>query len=119
GIVAVDNVSFDLAAGHITGLIGPNGAGKTTVFNLLAGSLRPDVGEAIFEGETITGLDSSAIARRGIARCFQAATVFRAVTVRDHLVRAGYLKAIGRPIDLLKRRAIAAQKAAARDMAEE
>jgi branched-chain amino acid transport system ATP-binding protein len=119
GIVAVNNISFDLEADHITGLIGPNGAGKTTVFNLLAGSLKPDSGSVEFEGEPIVGLNASTISRRGIARCFQSATVFRNVTVRDHIVRAGYLKAIGRPFDLLKRRSLAAHKKAARDTAEE
>ncbi len=56
GLVAVDNVSFDLAAGEILGLIGPNGAGKSTMFNLLTGALHLDGGRIYFQGARSAGM---------------------------------------------------------------
>ena len=56
GLRAVDEVSFEVAEGTITGLIGPNGAGKTTTFNLLAGALPPSGGRITFDGQDITDL---------------------------------------------------------------
>ena len=53
GIVALDNVSFDMAAGHIIGLIGPNGAGKTTLFNCVSRLYTPSSGDLLFEGRSI------------------------------------------------------------------
>ena len=56
GIVAVDDASFEVEAGSLTGLIGPNGAGKSTTFNCIAGVHEPTAGEISFQGESITGL---------------------------------------------------------------
>ena len=53
GIVALDDVSFDVGEGEIVGLIGPNGAGKTTAFNVITRLYRPDTGELNFEGESL------------------------------------------------------------------
>ena len=53
GIVALDDVSFDVDEGEIVGLIGPNGAGKTTAFNVITRLYRPDAGELNFEGESL------------------------------------------------------------------
>jgi len=85
GLVAVSQVSFAMRPGEIFGLIGPNGAGKTTLFNLIAGVHRPSAGDVLHDGETVTGLSSEAIARRGIGRTFQAAHTFKAQTVRENL----------------------------------
>ena len=71
GLVAVDDISFSVAAGEIVGLIGPNGAGKSTTFNLLTGVTRPDGGVIRFAGEAITGRTPPQVARLGIARSFQ------------------------------------------------
>ena len=68
GIVAVDDVSFDVAEGEIVGLIGPNGAGKTTMFNLITRLYRPDAGEIAFDGATLLRTPPHGIVRRGIAR---------------------------------------------------
>jgi branched-chain amino acid transport system permease protein len=71
GLVAVDQVSFELRSGEILGLIGPNGAGKSTMFNLLTGILRCNRGRIVFLGKDITKAPQRDIARAGIARTFQ------------------------------------------------
>ena len=71
GLVAVNDVSFDVRAGEIVGLIGPNGAGKSTLFNLITGVLPLTGGRVDFRGERVSGLNSRAIARRGMSRTFQ------------------------------------------------
>lgn len=91
GLKAVNDVSFSIQAGEIFGIIGPNGAGKTTLFNLIAGTHCPTGGQALYDGNDITGLSSDAVARLGIARTFQAVHVFKAETVAENLRRAGLL----------------------------
>jgi branched-chain amino acid transport system permease protein len=71
GLVAVNDVSFELREGEILGVIGPNGAGKSTLFNLVTGVLRPDHGEIRFAGTRTERLPSRQIAALGIARTFQ------------------------------------------------
>lgn len=71
GLLAVDDVSFEVRAGEIVGLIGPNGAGKSTMFNLLTGTLPMTSGRVHFLGENVTGMAQRRIARRGMARTFQ------------------------------------------------
>jgi branched-chain amino acid transport system permease protein len=71
GLVAVDNVSFDMRAGEIVGLIGPNGAGKSTMFNLLTRTLPMTSGHVTFLGRDISGLRQIDVARMGLARTFQ------------------------------------------------
>jgi branched-chain amino acid transport system permease protein len=100
GLVAVDNVSFDLRAGEILGLIGPNGAGKTTVFNLITGALPVSGGRIIFAGKDVTAAPQRVIARAGIARTFQHVKLRPRMTLLDNVLlgtyartRAGYLAA--------------------------
>jgi len=71
GLVAVNDVSFQIRAGDIVGLIGPNGAGKSTMFNLVTGTLPMTAGRVSFLGQDITGLPQQRIARLGLARTFQ------------------------------------------------
>ena len=71
GLVAVNDVSFDVRAGEIVGLIGPNGAGKSTMFNVLTGTLELTQGSVRFLDEPVQGLSQRAIALRGVARTFQ------------------------------------------------
>ncbi|MEN9214846.1 MAG: ABC transporter ATP-binding protein [Gloeomargarita sp. DG02_4_bins_56] len=85
---AVNHVSLTVAAGSITGLIGPNGAGKTTLFNLLAGSLRPDSGQVLFQNQVITGLPQHRVVRRGLVRTFQVARVFSRLSVLENVLLA-------------------------------
>ena len=88
GVVAVDDCSFAVAEGTITGLIGPNGSGKTTVFNLITGYLPVDAGRILFEGGHIRRPDPTRLARRGLTRTFQQARVFPNLTVVENLALA-------------------------------
>ena len=89
GLKAVDDVSFAIPAGRITGLIGPNGAGKTTVFNIIAGRLFPTSGRVLFQGADITRLKPHQRSQRGLARTFQIPHEFARLTVLENLMVAG------------------------------
>lgn len=91
GLVAVDNVSLDLAEGEILGLIGPNGAGKTTLFNLISGNFRPDHGDIFFEGSDITNLQPHQVAQRGLVRTFQIVKPFAELSVVDNVMVGAFL----------------------------
>jgi branched-chain amino acid transport system permease protein len=95
GLVAVNDVSFDLHAGQIMGLIGPNGAGKSTTFNLVTGVLDLTSGSVLFRGETISGLASRQIARRGISRTFQHVKMIPEMTVLENVALGGHLRTGG------------------------
>jgi branched-chain amino acid transport system ATP-binding protein len=86
GLVAVDQVSFDVPEGTIYAVIGPNGAGKTTLFNLIAGAMLPDSGLIRFAGARIDGMTVDAVCRRGLARTFQLVRPFPALTVEDNVI---------------------------------
>jgi branched-chain amino acid transport system permease protein len=90
GLVAVNDVSFELRAGEIVGLIGPNGAGKSTTFNLLTGALPLTRGAARFAGHTMTGLSARAIARLGVSRTFQHVRLLPDMTVLDNVALGAY-----------------------------
>lgn len=77
GLTAVNELDFSVDDGEIVGLIGPNGAGKTTVFNLITGGFPPTDGKIYFRGEDITGLRPDQVAKKGLARTFQATTLFQ------------------------------------------
>jgi branched-chain amino acid transport system ATP-binding protein len=76
GLLAVDDVSFQIEEKELCAIIGPNGAGKTTLFNLLTGEIPPDSGRIIFKGRDITRLPSHTICRGGVARSFQRLNIF-------------------------------------------
>ncbi|MFB6107586.1 MAG: ABC transporter ATP-binding protein [Haloplanus sp.] len=85
GLVAVDDVDYQLEAGTVTSLIGPNGAGKTTFFSLLTGALDPTEGRVVFDGEDITDLSMEETTRRGMARSYQITNLFPELTVEENL----------------------------------
>ena len=89
GLAAVVDLNLNVHQKEIFGLIGPNGAGKTTILNMIAGSLRPKSGKVIFKGEDVTNLPPHSRAERGIARVFQANTVFPDIPVVTN-VRVGF-----------------------------
>ncbi len=86
GLMAVNEVSFDVEEGTIVGLIGPNGAGKTTVFNLITGNHRSDRGEVRFEGKDITNWRTHRIVKLGIARTFQTIRLFQNLSVLENVL---------------------------------
>ncbi len=88
GITAVEDCSFQIAEGTITGLIGPNGAGKTTTFNMIAGAMPPTSGRVLFEGRDVTGLPPHELYRLGILRTFQIPKEFGRLTVLENLMAA-------------------------------
>jgi branched-chain amino acid transport system ATP-binding protein len=89
GIVAVDDVSFDVREGEILGIIGPNGSGKSTLFNCVLGQLLPNAGEVRIDGKPTTGMRPCDLNRLGVSRTFQLLQVFSQLSVRDNLVLAG------------------------------
>jgi branched-chain amino acid transport system ATP-binding protein len=92
GLTAVNNVSFSVEKGAILSVIGPNGAGKSTLFKLISSFLRPTSGRVNFNGQTITGLPSHEVARRGVVRTFQETTIFKEMTALQNVIVAHQLR---------------------------
>jgi branched-chain amino acid transport system ATP-binding protein len=95
GLLAVDDVSFDVQRGEIFSIIGPNGAGKTTIFNLISGVLPVTGGDMMFEGRLLNGLKPHVIAGLGLSRTFQNLQIFTNMTVLENVMvgrhpRSGY-----------------------------
>jgi branched-chain amino acid transport system ATP-binding protein len=114
GLLAVDQVSFEVAHGEIFAVIGPNGAGKTTLFSIIAGALAPDDGTVTFAGARIDGLAADAVARRGIGRTFQIVRPFAGLSVEDNVV----IGALLRRTDMAAARAHARAIVTALDLAD-
>ena len=89
GITALNDVSFDVAEGCITGLIGPNGAGKTTCFNCITRLYQPTSGEILFKGDDLLRCTPQQIAGKRIARTFQNVALFDHMTVLENAL-VGY-----------------------------
>jgi ABC-type branched-subunit amino acid transport system ATPase component/ABC-type branched-subunit amino acid transport system permease subunit len=92
GLVAVNDLSFELQAGEILGLIGPNGAGKSTMFNLISGALPLTRGTISLSGAPIGSRQPFEIARRGIARTFQHVRLIPTMSVLDNVALGAYLR---------------------------
>src|SRR5690625_505022 len=86
GLVAVNDLSFEVHSGEILGLIGPNGAGKSTTFNVVSGFYKPTSGRLSFKGEDITGLGPAQVCRKGLVRTFQHDSLLREMSVYDNIV---------------------------------
>ena len=82
---AVSDLDFDVRPGQVTSIIGPNGAGKSTVFNLIAGTIRPDAGRVELDGRDVTALAPHALAQLGMARSFQISNLFFGLTVLENV----------------------------------
>jgi branched-chain amino acid transport system ATP-binding protein len=92
GIVALENVSFNVSKGRIAGLIGPNGAGKTTLFNCLSRLYRPERGDIRLNGRSLRRCAASDIAAIGIGRTFQSPALFASMTVLDNVKVGGHAR---------------------------
>ncbi len=92
GLVALNDLDFGVRRGAITAVIGPNGAGKTTLINVMTGVTAPTSGSIALNGLTISGLKSHKIARLGIARTFQTAQIFSAMSVLENVMVGRHTK---------------------------
>jgi len=89
GLVAVDNLSFDIKEREVVGLIGPNGSGKTTMLNLISGELKPGSGHIRVFGWEISGRPAHRVARHGVARTFQLIRILPSMTVMENVAAGG------------------------------
>jgi len=89
GLVAVNDMSFDLAEGEVLGLIGPNGSGKTTMINLISGALKIDDGTIRLYEHDISGRPANHIAKQGVARTFQIVRILENMTVLENVMAGG------------------------------
>ena len=92
GLLAVDNVAFNVRHNEVFAIIGPNGAGKTTVFNCVGGFYKPTSGHITMDGKTITGQPSHKVARHGLVRTFQNVRLFKKLTVLENLLVAQHTR---------------------------
>ena len=114
GLIAVNNVDFNIKKGMIAGLIGPNGAGKTTLFNNITGLYTPTKGQIIFDGHTVSGLKPHEVQQRGIARTFQNIRLFSQLSVLENILVGMHSRLKGNVFEAFFRppRLVAEEKAA-------
>ena len=93
GLIAVDDVSFDVHEGQIKAVIGPNGAGKSTLFNVLTGFDYPDSGSVRFEGADLLGIRPDRVVKAGIARTFQNTQLFEEMTAHGNVMLGTHARA--------------------------
>ena len=91
GLIAVDEVSFDIEKGMIFSIIGPNGAGKTTIFNCISGIYAPDSGNIFFNNNNTIGLKPHKISQLGLARTFQNIELFSKMTTMENIMLGRHL----------------------------
>lgn len=92
GLVAVNDLSFEVRQGEIVGLIGPNGAGKSTAFNLITGVHELTAGEIVYRGQRLDGRPPHRIARLGVFRTFQNTALFESMTVLENAMTGVYTR---------------------------
>jgi len=90
GIIAVDNLSFEIEKGSITALIGPNGSGKTSAFNCLTGFYKATKGSILYNGQSLIGLQPYQITYKSIIRTFQNVRLFRNMTVLENVMSGAH-----------------------------
>lgn len=86
GITALENISFSVNKGDITGVIGPNGAGKTTLFNIVTGIYAQTSGSVVLDGVDISSLPAEKLAAKGLVRTFQNIELFGNMTVLENVI---------------------------------
>jgi branched-chain amino acid transport system ATP-binding protein len=100
GLVAVDNVSFEIHPGELMAIVGPNGAGKTTMFNLINGVFQADEGRILFEGVDVTKFPPFKRAHLGMGRTFQIPRPFASATVQENIAIGAMFGAAGLEINV-------------------
>lgn len=85
GVQALRGIDLQITGAEILGVIGPNGSGKSTLFNILSGELKPSGGRVMWRGQRLDGIPPHRVARSGIVRTFQSASVFPELSVRESL----------------------------------
>lgn len=90
GVVALDNLTFNVSRDVICGLIGPNGAGKTSLFNCVSRLYDPSAGRIVFDGRDITSYKSMDMVSQGIARTFQNLALMKSLTVLENVMLGGH-----------------------------
>jgi branched-chain amino acid transport system ATP-binding protein len=90
GLVAVNNITFEVEKGEIFGIIGPNGSGKTTTFNMISGFYPPTSGKVIYQGQEIQGKKPHKICHLGIGRTFQVVKPLGRMSVLDNVIAASF-----------------------------
>jgi branched-chain amino acid transport system ATP-binding protein len=119
GIVALDDVSFDVPVGCIVGLIGPNGAGKTTLFNCLSRLYECGSGDILFDGSSLLQVPRHRIAALGIGRTFQNLALFRTMTVLENVMVGRHCRtASGFFVNSLRLPSVSREEAATKDKAQ-
>ena len=86
GLVAVDNMQFNVTEHEMVGIIGPNGSGKTTMMNMISGMFQPTVGSISMKGARISDLPAQEIARKGVGRTFQLVRLLPTLSVLDNVI---------------------------------
>jgi branched-chain amino acid transport system ATP-binding protein len=121
GLVAVNEVTFEVREGQIVGLIGPNGAGKTTVFNLITGNYRADRGAIAFAGRALVGMKTHRIVKLGVARTFQNIRLFQRLSAVENVLAGRHCRTRAGPFAAMLRARFQAREereAVARALAE-
>ncbi len=103
GLVAVDNVTFDVPRASIVSLIGPNGAGKTTFFNMLTGVYKPTAGLVFFDNDDMTGRPPHAFTQRGIGRTFQNIRLYQNMTALENVLVGMHVRLKGNLFEAILR----------------
>jgi branched-chain amino acid transport system ATP-binding protein len=101
GLLAVENLTFDVKEGEVLSLIGPNGAGKTSAFNAITGYIEPTAGEIRYRGKRLNGLKPNQIAELGVVRTFQKTSVFSGRSVLDNILMGLHLRATQHPLAII------------------
>ncbi|MFI4952306.1 MAG: ABC transporter ATP-binding protein [Burkholderiales bacterium] len=101
GLVAVEDMTFEVRTGEVLSLIGPNGAGKTSAFNAITGYLRAASGVITYRGQRLNGLRPSQIAAMGVVRTFQKTSVFGGQSVLDNVLIGLHLRSHQKPLAIM------------------
>jgi branched-chain amino acid transport system ATP-binding protein len=101
GLLAIEDLSFEVREGEVLSLIGPNGAGKTTAFNAITGYLAPSSGEILFKGKKINSMKPHQVAAQGLVRTFQKTSVFGGRSALENILIGLELRAKQTPLEIM------------------